>query len=184
MAVLHGRPIDPDQGRCLPLAHLVAHLKVSDGLAPGGRRHFDSRSFSAALSSIAPTESPSVWHTRLPRPSAAWPRSAPCRPTSPSRHRTWCCQTNANEGAVRRMRTSLRCPSPTCRSGSEKAAPLGKSGGAGLLVGIAILEVALRWKVVVDRGMDRGELLQRSHATEPQHRSRRRNGRCEFSPCC
>jgi hypothetical protein len=60
----------------------------------------------------------------------------------------------AGGGAVRRMRTSLRYPIPACRSGSEKAAPLGKSGGAGLLVGVAILEVALRWKVVVDRGMD------------------------------
>ena len=60
----------------------------------------------------------------------------------------------ASGGAVRRMRTSLRYPSPTYRSDSEKAAPLGESGGAGLLVGIAILEVALRWKVVVDRGMD------------------------------
>ena len=62
-------------------------------------------------------------------------------------------------GAVRLMRTSLRYPSPTFQSGSEKAAPLGESGGAGLLVGVAILEVALRRKVVVDRGMDRSELL-------------------------
>jgi len=52
------------------------------------------------------------------------------------------------------MRTSLRCPYPTFGSGSEKAAPLSESGGAGLLVGVAILEVALRWKMVVDRGMD------------------------------
>jgi hypothetical protein len=61
--------------------------------------------------------------------------------------------------AVRRMRTSLRYPYPLVRLGSEKAAPLGESGGAGLLVGVAVLGVALRWKVVVDRGMDRGELL-------------------------
>ena len=58
------------------------------------------------------------------------------------------------EGAVRLMRTSLCFPYPTCRSGSETAAPLGESGGAGLLVGDAVLEVALRRKVVVDRGMD------------------------------
>ena len=58
------------------------------------------------------------------------------------------------EGAVRRMRTSLRFPYPAEPSGREKAAPLGESGGAGLLVGVAVLEVALRWKVVVDRGMD------------------------------
>ena len=57
-------------------------------------------------------------------------------------------------GAVRRMRTSLRFPYPTLGSGSEEAAPLGESGGAGLLVGGAVLEVALRWKVVVDRGMN------------------------------
>jgi hypothetical protein len=64
------------------------------------------------------------------------------------------CWRMARTGAVRRMRTSLRYPYPTCRSGSEKAAPLGESGGAGLLVGVAVLEVALRRKVVVDRGMD------------------------------
>jgi hypothetical protein len=57
-------------------------------------------------------------------------------------------------GAVKRMRTSLRYPKPGFRSGSEKTAPLGESGGAGLLVGVAVLEVALRLKVVVDRGMD------------------------------
>jgi hypothetical protein len=58
MAALHRRTIDPDQGMCLPLAHLVDLLEISDGLAPGGQRHFDSRSFTAALSSNAPTESP------------------------------------------------------------------------------------------------------------------------------
>ncbi len=57
-------------------------------------------------------------------------------------------------GAVRRMRTGLRFPYPTFGSGSEQAAPLGASGGAGLHVGGAVLEVALRWKVVVDRGMN------------------------------
>ncbi len=60
----------------------------------------------------------------------------------------------ASDGAVRRMRTSLRYPNPTYRSGGEKAAPLAESGGAGLFVGVAILEVALRRKVVVDRGMN------------------------------
>lgn len=67
------------------------------------------------------------------------------------------------------MRTSLRFPYPSFQSGSEKAAPLGESGGAGLL-GVAVLEVALGRKVIVDRGMDCSELLQRSHAPEPQHR--------------
>jgi hypothetical protein len=45
-------------------------------------------------------------------------------------------------------------PYPARVSGCEKAAPLGESGGAGLLVGVAGLKVALCWKVVVDRGMD------------------------------
>ena len=58
------------------------------------------------------------------------------------------------DGAVRQMRTSLRCPYPTYRSDSEKFAPLSESGGAGLLVSVAVLEVALRWKVIVDRGMN------------------------------
>ena len=57
-------------------------------------------------------------------------------------------------GAVRQMRNSLRYPYPTAVSGGEKAAPLGESGGAGQLVGVAVLEVALSRKVVVDRGMD------------------------------
>lgn len=57
------------------------------------------------------------------------------------------------------MRTSLGYAYTTLGSGREKAEPLCKSGGAGLLIGVAVLEMALRWKVVVDRGMDRGELL-------------------------
>lgn len=39
-------------------------------------------------------------------------------------------------------------------SGSDKAAPLGKSGGAGLRVCVAVLEMSLRREVVVDGGMD------------------------------
>jgi hypothetical protein len=31
--------------------------------------------------------------------------------------------------------------------------PVGESGGAGLIVGVAILEVTLRWNVGEDRGM-------------------------------
>ena len=54
------------------------------------------------------------------------------------------------EGGVRQMRTSLRYPYPSLVSGGEEAAPLCESGGAGRLVGVAILEVALRRKVVVD----------------------------------
>lgn len=37
------------------------------------------------------------------------------------------------------MQTSVRCPNPTWQSGSEKAAPLGESGGAGRPVSVAVL---------------------------------------------
>lgn len=72
-------------------------------------------------------------------------------------------------GAVRRMRISFRYPYPTAVSGGEKTAPLFKSGSSCRLIGVAVLEVALRRKVVVNRGMGRCEFLQRSHAPEPQH---------------
>lgn len=52
------------------------------------------------------------------------------------------------------MRTSLRYLYPTRVSAREKTAPLGESGSAGLLVGVAVFEMALRRKVVVNRGMD------------------------------
>lgn len=70
------------------------------------------------------------------------------------------------------MRTGLQFPYPTCRSGRAKAAPVSESGGAGLLVRATVLGVALRRKVVSDRGKDRGKLLQRSLAPEPQYRPR------------
>ena len=57
-------------------------------------------------------------------------------------------------GAVRQMRNSLCFSYPTAVSGRQKAAPLGESGGAGRLVGVAVLEMAFRRKVVVHRGMD------------------------------
>jgi hypothetical protein len=47
------------------------------------------------------------------------------------------------------MRTSLRLPNPSQAAGRKKAAPLGESGSAGLHVGAAVKEVALRRKVVV-----------------------------------
>ena len=65
----------------------------------------------------------------------------------------------AFRGAVRRLRTSLRYPYPIFGSGGQKAASLGESGGAVELVVVAALEVALRRKVVVDRGVDRSKLL-------------------------
>ena len=75
-------------------------------------------------------------------------------------------------GAVRRMRTGLRYPNPSRQSASERVAPLNEIAGTHLLIVVAILEVALRWKVVVGRGIHLGTLLQRSHAPEPQHRAR------------
>ena len=53
-------------------------------------------------------------------------------------------------GAVRQMRTSLQYPYPALGLGRQKSAPLGESGGAGQLVLVAIPEVALRRKTVVD----------------------------------
>ena len=60
---------------------------------------------------------------------------------------------NLTGGAVRRMRISLQYPYPAAVSGGEKASPLGESGGTGQLVVVAVLEMALRRKEVVDRGM-------------------------------
>ena len=62
--------------------------------------------------------------------------------------------TSRCQGAVRRMRTSLHYSSLTFGSGSEKASPLGESGGTGQLVGVPVLEMALGRKVFVGRGMD------------------------------
>ena len=59
-----------------------------------------------------------------------------------------------NGGAVRQMQTSLQYPYPTAVSGRQKAAPLGESGGTGQLVVVSVLEMALRRKVIVHRGMD------------------------------
>ncbi|MPL92835.1 hypothetical protein SDC9_38957 [bioreactor metagenome] len=55
----HGRPIGADHGTRPPLAHLVTLFEMGDGLAPGGGRYhfFESRSFSAVLSSIASASS-------------------------------------------------------------------------------------------------------------------------------
>ena len=55
-----------------------------------------------------------------------------------------CCQTNANQSPF---------ALPSRGSGLEEATPLCESGGAGQLVGVAVLEVALGRKVVVHRGM-------------------------------
>ena len=60
-------------------------------------------------------------------------------------------------------------PYPSGGSGGKKAVPRGKIGGTSQLAADAVLEVALRMNVVLDRSMNRGELLQRSRTPEPQH---------------
>ena len=48
--------------------------------------------------------------------------------------------------------------------------PLGQSGRAAGLVGLSVDEVAFEVEVVVDVGVDRGELLHALHLSEPEHR--------------
>jgi hypothetical protein len=57
------------------------------------------------------------------------------------------------------MRTSLCFACAGLILGGKQTAPLDERGGAGLFAVIAVLEVALRRKAVVDQGMDRCELL-------------------------
>jgi len=60
-------------------------------------------------------------------------------------------------------------------SASERL-PLRQSGGAAFVVSVPVDEMAFQGEVVVDVGVDRGELLQCLHPSEPQHpRSRQRN---------
>jgi hypothetical protein len=73
-----------------------------------------------------------------------------------------CCQTNANQ--------SLFAP-PAPPSGSKKSTPFGQGGGAVQFESLSAVEGAFLIEMVVDRGMDRDEFLQRSHASESQHRS-------------
>ena len=51
---------------------------------------------------------------------------------------TWISPAIFAGGAVRQMRTNLRLPNPTRPLGRKKAAPLGESGGTGLLEVIAV----------------------------------------------
>ena len=48
--------------------------------------------------------------------------------------------------------------------------PLNESGSAVKLAVFSAVEVAFLLKMIVDRGMDRDEFLQVSHAAEAQHR--------------
>jgi N-acyl-D-aspartate/D-glutamate deacylase len=56
------------------------------------------------------------------------------------------------------------------RSGTAKLTPLGKSSGAIALDVGSTDEVALLIKMLVDRGMGGGELLQAAHPPEALHR--------------
>jgi hypothetical protein len=56
-------------------------------------------------------------------------------------------------------------------SSRTEHAPLGESGGTILSEILAAVEMAFLVEVVMDGGMDGGEFLQTSHASETQHRS-------------
>ncbi len=72
-----------------------------------------------------------------------------------------CCQSNAN-----------RSPK-SVNSGfsGSKLTPLGQSGRAVQLEGIAATEMAVFVEVIVDRGMSGGELLKGLHVPEFRHRA-------------
>jgi hypothetical protein len=73
-------------------------------------------------------------------------------------------------GAARRIRTGLTKGSYDCPLPRTETMPLGESGGAvGFEEGSAG-KAALAVEVVGDGGVDGGELLQTSHAPEPEHR--------------
>src|SRR6056297_4363352 len=72
-----------------------------------------------------------------------------------------CWQTNSN----RSPQGQYGCP--LC---DAKVAPLCKSGGAVLLENGSGGEIAFGVEMVGDGGVDGGELLQTSHAPEPEHR--------------
>ena len=44
-----------------------------------------------------------------------------------------------------------------------------RGGGATLLVGVSVDEVAFEGEMIMQRGVDRCEFLQRLHLTKPQH---------------
>ena len=72
-----------------------------------------------------------------------------------------CCQTNANQSQFTAKR---RNPSRT------KLAPSGESDGSGEFKIISAVESAFLVEMVMEGGVDNGEVLQSSHAPEAQHR--------------
>jgi CubicO group peptidase (beta-lactamase class C family) len=75
-----------------------------------------------------------------------------------------CCQSKVNRSPLGRS-----WPKPDRRLARD-CPPLSQGGRASLLVGFAADEVTLLTEVVVEGRVDRGELLQRLHPPEPQHR--------------
>ena len=85
-------------------------------------------------------------------------------------------------GAARLMRTSLRCPYPTLRSRCEKCAPLSESGG---WVSLSWTQF-WKWRSVgqqlwTDAWIETIFCNDRMRRNRNIARSRRRDGRCEFS---
>ena len=75
-------------------------------------------------------------------------------------------------GAVSRMRTRLHWMDDVleCLRSAGERLPLGQGGRAANFEGLAIDEVALLGKVIVDGGVDGCELLQRFHLPKSEHR--------------
>ncbi len=69
-----------------------------------------------------------------------------------------CCPTNSNQS---------QCAAETANLSGTNLTPLGKSGSACRLEGVPAGERSFLVEVIVDPGMDGGELLQTWHAPEP-----------------
>ena len=82
----------------------------------------------------------------------------------------WQCSRSLREVLSDECEPVSNTPTPPQSQAAKKAAPLCESGGAGQFVDVAVLQMALRRKMVVDRGMDGREYLQCSQAPETQHR--------------
>jgi hypothetical protein len=95
-----------------------------------------------------------------------------------------------SNGADRRMRTGLRYPGRIHVSSCNKAAPLGESGGMGLVAGVTVLDMALRHKVVWIEVWTLANFCNvRMRRKCSIACSPRRNGRCELTghlavACC
>lgn len=86
--------------------------------------------------------SPPLWAS----PSRALPR--------PKRALIWRCQSNEERSLFGRLLPE------TLVSLGDKVLPLGPCGGAALLEGLAVDEMAFELEVIVQAGMNRGEFLQ------------------------